>query len=181
MRNPQKLLEAYASDAGRHLFSARPDRFAEPTADRLLSISLVWLAFRVRSPLEELFGVRLIEEFSRRRTVTWDPRSREEWPSVGDLARMADGVQRVTLCCNLTVDRFRFDFWIRYVNCVTVVECDGLAWHWGKTLVRDRQKDELAEEFDWRMFRFDSGRILSDERRCVEKVVDYVLEGRVSP
>ena len=180
MRDVKKLLDAYREATGQYLLDSRPQRFPteSETADRLLSVSLVWLGFRVRSPLEELLGVRLIEEFARRRIVTWDPRAREEWPCLDQWARAADGVPRAVLCCNLQVDRFHFDFWIRYGNRVTVVECDGAAWHWGRAIERDRQKDELAADFDWRMFRMDGARIMEEPLGCAQEIAEYVQHGR---
>jgi hypothetical protein len=177
----RKILDEYRAAIGQYLLSASSKRFPEApeTADRLLSISLVWLGFQIRSPLEELLGVRLIEELARRRIVTWDPRMREEWDCIESLARIVDGVPRAVLCCNFRVDRFRFDFWIRYENRVTVVEADGAAWHWGQAVDRDRRKDEFAADLDWYMFRMDSSKILKDPVACAEEIAEYVQYGRV--
>jgi hypothetical protein len=186
MRDPRPLKSGFRSAIDSYIAAAAPIPFSRPdSADRLAVLSLTDLRRRARSPLEALFGVRLIEALARRRTVGWDPRDSGVRPEEVVLLRVADGVRRVVLCCNFRLDRYVFDFWIRSDELVNgsaftrtvLVECDGAAWHWGRQIDVDRRKDELAAEFDWCLFRIPSSRIFAGPVQCAEEVVEYLLDG----
>lgn len=182
MRDPRRLTAGYRSAIDGYVRSFRPDAPDDRTGvvRRLIETSVGTLARRVRSPLEALLGVRLLEALARRAAVAWDPRS--------DVRPDRCPVRPVRLCCNFRVDRFSFDFWIqadrdssvdRRPAQVTLVECDGAAWHWGRQLDRDRRKDEFSAELGWQLFRLPSRRILRNPTGCAEEIVNYALDGYV--
>lgn len=148
-RNIRATLEQYRTAMGSYLRGARPARFKNPSANRLLSASLAHLDVRVKSPFEEKVGVLLIEELSRNEVVSVDPRVSETPRS----PRVAE------LYCNRRLERFIFDFWLRLENRVAVVECDGESWHRGEQLRRDARKNEFCSELGWKMFRIPSGKM----------------------
>jgi very-short-patch-repair endonuclease len=185
MRDPRRLTSEFRTAIDAHVAAAEPVRLDRPESDRLLALSLADLRLRSRSPLEALFGVRLIEALSRRRTVGWDPRDSSGRPEETALVKVSDDVRKVVLCCNFRLDRYTFDFWLRseepksgsIVQRTVLVECDGAAWHWGRQIDVDRRKDELAAEFDWCLFRIPSSKIFAGPVKCAEEVVEYLLDG----
>lgn len=148
-RSIKATLERYRTAMGSYLGGANPVRPGEPTLDRLLDASLENLGVRAKSPFEEKVGVLLIEELSRNRIISVDPRTSD----VSDVQRLA------IMYCNRRLERFTFDFWLRLDGRVAVVECDGESWHRGEQLWRDKRKNEFCGELGWEMFRIPSGKM----------------------
>lgn len=180
MRDPMAFGESYKR-AIQEYFREAVARPPEGAAAELVLRSLEGLQRVVRSPLEALLGIQLVQAMARRGAACWDPRGGVRRPEAGE-------VRLAVLCSNFRVDRFSFDFWIqadrdsvvdRRPAQVTLVECDGAAWHWGSQLDRDRRKGELAAELGWNLFRLPARRILKNPSGCAGEIVNYALDGYV--
>lgn len=121
--------------------------------------------FRLRSPLEDHMVSALYLELIARKIIPYDGRLVAKDDRFPDWLAASVSIPKVDIRCNRRIDRFVFDFTLETSGRRATVECDGLAWHWGRQQERDREKDELAAARGYRMFRYVSKVLLADRGR----------------
>lgn len=182
-RNIVEMVAKYELVRGTWIVEAREALRSTVLSGRAREIAyrtLIRWQEKSRSPIEEQVAAALIVDAARRDILVWDPRCAADEPSVFVrwLPDIAD-VAKIDARLNRRIDRFVFDFTLEGFGRRAAVECDSLAWHWGRAIEKDRAKDKFAEELHYRMFRFLSKRIIADRAGCAREVLDYVIDGRL--
>lgn len=195
MRDIQKILAQYESERGRYanLINVRFDtsrfdwNYIE--AKKICSRILNRMIRHSRTAVEECLGASIVQEAAGRGFVIWDRRLPKKEPQTqGWIDAVPEGVPILLLEGSRKLpsesrDFFVLDFFIAIagdpLSSPTVVECDSLAWHFGRAKYQDELKNKFVASKGWVMLRFMAKRIFTETTECAREVVDHVFGKRL--